>query len=119
MPKVPRPSKVRGKDLDGISQVPALRHRALREITQNYAHVFSDPGLHKNIVAFLFSQYVTSAHPEALIAQEFWKVYRHLMEGRSILEFEFLLIDRTSTVNQLRKILRGELVSLDTEDDNE
>ena len=98
--------------------MPELRKRAIRALTRDYAHVFADPVLHKRIVNFLFTCYLTAAHPEARIATEFWEAYRHFVEGRSILDFDFELIDREYAVAQLRKILRGDLINLDMEEES-
>lgn len=98
--------------------MPELRKRAVRALSRDYAHVFADPVVHKRVVNFLFSCYLTAPHTEPRLAIEFWRAYRHFAEGRSILDFEFLLIDREYAVSQLRKILRGDLTNLDMEEDN-
>ena len=121
MSKVQKPSKrhkVKSGDLSGLANVPELRKRSLRALAQDSAHVFADPILHKRIVNFLFSCYLTAPHTELRLALEFWQAYRHLVEGKSILDFEFSLIDRTYAVDQLRKILRGDLINLDQEDES-
>lgn len=122
MPTVPKPAKrsrVRSGDVAGLADLPELRKRALRALTRDYAHVFADPVAHKRIVNFLFSCYLTAPHPEVRIASEFWAAYRHFVEGQSILDFDFTLIDREYAVTQLRKILRGDLTTLDQENENE
>lgn len=88
-------------------------------MNRDYAHVFADPLMHKRIVNFLFSCYLTAPHTELRIASEFWQAYRHFVEGQSILDFDFRLVDREYVVTQLRKILRGDPISLDQENQNE
>jgi hypothetical protein len=120
MSQVPKPSKrqrVRSGDLTGLANVPELRKRAVRALIRDYAHVFADPAIHKRIVNFLFTCYLSAPDPELRISAEFWKAYRHFAEGRSILDFPFELIDREYAVTQLRKILRGDLINLDMEKD--
>lgn len=89
--------------------MPALRNRALRAVTSNASHVFVSPELHKSIVTFLFSEYLTSSGTEEQAALEFWSAYRHLAEGRPVLEFPFTLIPRDKTISALRRILGGGL----------
>ena len=119
MPKPPKRSRVRSGDLTGLSSLPELRKRSLRALTRDYAHVFADPLMHKRIVNFLFTCYLTTPHDELRIASEFWQAYRHFVEGWSILDFEFKLVDREYVVTQLRKILRGDPINLDQENQNE
>lgn len=95
--------------------MPDLRKRAVREVERNYAHVFADAVHHKRILNFLYTIYLTSSASEAHIAAEFWRVYRHFVEGRSILEFDFRLLSRAEIIPELRKILRGDPTNLDME----
>jgi hypothetical protein len=121
MSKVSKPARrkrVRSSDLAGVADVPLLRQRAVRALKRDYAHVFADPVLHKRILNFLYTCYLASAHPEPRLAHEFWRAYRHFVEGRSILDFPFTLIDRDHAVNQLRKILRGDPLNLDLDDND-
>ena len=121
MPMVSKPSRrprVRSGDLTGLANLPELRKRAVRALTRDYSHVFADPILHKRIVNFLFTCYIATPHKEAQIALEFWQAYRHFVEGRSILDFKFVLIDHNYAVTQLRRILRGDLTNLDMEKEN-
>jgi hypothetical protein len=55
---------------------------------------------------------------ELHVSAEFWKAYRHLIEGRPILDFPFALLDKEYVVAQLRKILRGDPISLGEEDND-
>jgi hypothetical protein len=98
--------------------VPELRQRALRAVARDYAHVFAEPVMHRDVVNFLFTCYLTSPATELNLAVEFWRAYRHLVEGRSILDFPFAVIDREYVVSQLRKILRGDSISLEREEEN-
>ena len=95
--------------------MPDLRKRAVREVERNYAHVFADAVHHKRILNFLYTIYLTSSASEAHIAAEFWRAYRHFVEGRSILEFDFRLLSRAEIIPELRKILRGDPTNLDME----
>ena len=69
----------------------------------------------KRVHNFLYSCYLTSPASEEAIALEFWKAYRHFVEGGSIFTFNFVLIDVDHVRDQLRKILRGDLINLDME----
>lgn len=109
--------RVRASDIAELADVSELRKRAFRALKSNQAHVFVDPVLHKRICNFLFTCYATAPGPELSIAAEFWKAYRHFVEGRSILDFPFTLIDREYAVASLRKIVRGDLINLDEESD--
>lgn len=97
--------------------MPELRKRAVRAVARDYAHVFADPVMHKNITNFLYTCYLSAPDPELHLAAEFWKAYRHFVEGRSILDFPFVVIDREYAVTQLRKILRGDLFNLEREEE--
>lgn len=110
--------KVRSCDIADIAYVSELRNCAVRAIRRDYSHVLSDPILHKRIVTFLFSCYMAAPAPELRISAEFWKAYRHMIEGGSILDFPFTLLDKEYVVAQLRKILRGDPITLD-EDEND
>lgn len=99
--------KLTVSELNHLSEVPKLRDRALRAMTREYSHLFADAALHKAIVTFLFAQYLTSAGTEDQIAIEFWSVYRHIAEGRPILDFQFKLIDHSTTVSHLRRLING------------
>lgn len=79
------------------------------------SHVFADPVLHKRIVNFLYTCYATSGAPEEQIALEFWRVYIHFLQGQSVLEFPYTLVDKTYVTAKLQELLRGELVNLDME----
>lgn len=108
--------RVRSGDISDIAYVSELRDRTVRALRRDYAHVLADPVLHKRIVTFLFTCYMAAPAPELRVSAEFWKAYRHLVEGRSILDFPFALLDKEYVVAQLRKILRGDPISLGGEE---
>lgn len=112
----PRRSRVRAPDVASIDGVAKLRATAIHGVKKAYARVFHDPVLHKRICHFLYSCYLTAPGLEPEKAEEFWLAYRHFVEGKSILDFDFRLIDATYAVAQLRKILRGDPTNLDLEE---
>jgi hypothetical protein len=97
--------KLTVSELNHLAEVPKLRDRSIRAMTVEYSHLFAEAALHKAIVTFLFAQYLTSTGTEDQIAKEFWSVYRHVAEGRPILDFPFKLIDPVTTVSNLRRLI--------------
>lgn len=111
VPKVRKPAaraRLTATDLARLDEVPKLRDSAVRAVTTNASHLFVSARLHKEVVTFLFAEYQTCPATEEQIALEFWRVYRHVAEGHSILKFNFTLIDPTTTTEALRKIIRGD-----------
>lgn len=115
-----RGARLTGSEFARLAELPALRDRALRAVSSNASHIFVSAELHKGVVTFLFSAYLTSSGTEEQIALEFWSAYRHIAEGRPIFEFPFTLINRDTTVSALRRILGGSTdVNSHKADDNE
>lgn len=50
--------------------------------------------MHKQVVNHLFVMLVTSVHDEGAIGPEFYRCYRHLVEGRPLSELPLTLADR-------------------------
>jgi len=106
-------------DISRLQEVPRLRDRAIRAVTANYSHLFVSDKLHKEVITFLFTSYLTSAGTEDQIALEFWGVYRHIAEGHPVLEFPFKLIDPTTTVSRLRRIINEERADFHKEEETD
>lgn len=112
-----RTGRLSATDISRLQEVPVLRNRALRAVTANFSHLFVSAKLHKEVITFLFTSYLTSSGTEDQIALEFWGVYRHIAEGHPVLEFPFKLIDPTTTVSRLRRIINGERTDFQREEE--
>lgn len=120
MPPVRKRPKQRGAkpaDLRRYLHLPELRDRALRGRVDG-THVFFRPELHKRIVNYLYLALFTSAHSEETIALEFYRLYRHLLEGESVDALPSRLVDKDELVAHIKKILRDEAPTL-REDDHD
>ncbi len=75
-----------------------LRHRTVRTETLKSDLHLHNPLVHKQVTNHLFAMLFASHHSEEETAQEFWRVYRFLIEGRPISELECRLIERDEFV---------------------
>jgi hypothetical protein len=119
MPQVRKHTRKRGSkpaELKQLARLPEMRNRAVRATVEEKARVFADANLHKSIVNFLFTYYIVAPVDERACAMEFWRCYRHLLEGESVVTLPILLLDKALIVAQLERILRGEPITLEQED---
>jgi hypothetical protein len=88
--------------------VSNLRDRTVRAVKAESVSVASSPtyDLHRQVVVSLHVALLTSAHDERAMAEEFWRCYRHLLEGGAVDDIPLKLISRKTFLNQLQKTVQ-------------
>lgn len=88
-------------DIDRYVRLPQLRDRAFRGLT--IAPASHDP--HRQIIVALYLTLFVSNKEEVEIALEFWRCYRHIIEGHSIDSIPLTLIPKSVFLEKLQYIL--------------
>ena len=105
----------RSADTRGIACVSKLREQAFREQIINGCDTFADPTLHRLIVNKVFLELILSGASESMVAIDFWKAYKFLLEGGSIFDLTFESFEYEKILPELHRLVTGESVSLELE----
>lgn len=105
MPKTTLTEKRRATNVAQYVRLSGPRNRAVRAVKPPPLPPPRIPfdGERQTFVC-LYLNLITSEHPEVDIAQEFWRCYKHLLEGGTLANLPIMLIDREAFLEELARV---------------
>lgn len=96
-----------GQSLKRIAYVRELSDRAVTAQTKTASKVFADAHLHRAVVNRIFIEYLSSANSLREWAEEFVKVYKHLLDGGSVKDMPAPTLD-PDVIAEIEIMVRGD-----------
>lgn len=86
--------RLTARELRRLANLSGSRVRTVRAEPLSQDLHLHHPAVHKQVLNHLFVLLLTSAADEDAVAREFYRVYRHLVEGRPLSELPLTLTSR-------------------------